>query len=243
MSTPDFDELKKLRRMGRKMTALYETLDVSVAKAVEPLNVSCKVGCAGCCYQLTLVTLPEGVAIAEYFLSDTQRRNLIPLLMRSFYEQVQQIQPGHYKEIRQAYFQKKVPCTFLDEDSKLCTIYPVRPSTCRYHLVVSDPALCQPEAGIQPVGRVNTLAVEHQVLSEANRVSNQTKVPLFIAPLPVVMLWAFKLLIEGRSAFDAALKEENGALGLNVWMEMLHAEPAPPPAPVAPPETPAQGSD
>jgi Fe-S-cluster containining protein len=241
VSLPDFDDLKRLRRMGRKMASLFETLDPEVAKAIEPLNVSCKTGCAGCCYLLTLVSLPEAVSIAEYFLSDKERRNLIPLLMRSFWEQVQHIPPGNFKAIRQAYFQKKVPCTFLDEETKLCTIYPVRPGACRFHFVVSDPVLCQPERGIQSVGHVNTLGVEAQVLSEANRVSNQTKMPLFIAPLPVVMLWAFKLLIEGRAAFDAALKEENGVMGLNVWMEMLHGDEAPPA--VTTPETPAQKSD
>jgi Fe-S-cluster containining protein len=248
----DIDDLKKVRRMGRKMTALYEVLDPAVAKSTAHLTISCKPGCAGCCYLLALISLPEGVAIAEYFLEDTQRRNLIPLLMRSFYEQVQSMPSGSFKsftEVREQYFEKKVACTFLDTETKLCTIYPVRPGACRYHMVVSDPKLCQPEAGVQEVARPDTREAEARMLSEANRVSNQAKVPLYVAPLPVVMLWAFKLLIEGRKAFEEALKDESlGAMGLHVWMDLLHAhqqarQVPPPPPPVTPGETPAPGSD
>lgn len=229
--------------MGRKMTTLYDKLDPVFEKSASQLTLSCKAGCAGCCYQLTLVSLPEAVAIAEYFLMDTQRRGLIPLLMRSFLEQAGKIPPGDIKAIRQEYFHKKVPCTFLDEETKLCTIYPVRPSACRYHAVVTDPALCQPEAGIQEVGFVDTRVVTAHVLSEANRVSKQTKIPLFLAPLPVMMLWAFKLLIEGRAAFELALKDDGlGSLGLKEWSDLYQPIHLPPPPETAH-ETPAPGSD
>jgi Fe-S-cluster containining protein len=242
MSQLDVDDLKKLRRMGRKMTSLYETLDPAVAKMTEGVTLSCKAGCAGCCYLLTLVSLPEAVAIAEYFLADVQRRNLIPLLMRSFWEQTQAIPTGEFETIRRSYFEKRIPCTFLDEETKLCTIYPVRPSACRYHFVVSEPALCQPESGQQTVGRVSTLQATVQVLSEANRASSQAKVPLSIAPLPVVMLWAFKLLIEGRAAFESALKDENlGTMSLDGWTERHEPEATQPQDPTS--ETSAQGSD
>ena len=242
----DIEDAKRLRRMGRKMVALYEKLDPAVARSTAHLPISCKAGCAGCCYLLALISLPEGVAIAEYFLEDTQRRNLIPLLMRSFYEQIQAMPSGTltFKEIREAYFAKKVPCTFLDTETNLCTIYPVRPGACRYHLVVTDPKLCMPEAGPQEVARANTLEADGHLFSEANRVSNQTKMPLFVAPLPVMMLWAFKLLIEGRKAFEDALKDENlGTMSLQGWTELLHVREAMAPPPPAPGETPAQNSD
>lgn len=244
----DVEDLKRLRRMGRKMVATYEQLDPKVKKETEHFTLSCKAGCSGCCHLMTLVSLPEGVAIAEYFLEDTQRRQLIPLLMRSFLEQVQAIPEGPLVDVRQKYFEKKVPCTFLDPESKLCTIYAVRPSACRYHFVVSDPALCQPEGGRPTVSRVNTQFADAEILSEANKVSNQVKVPLFIAPLQVTMLWAFKLLIEGREAFETALEEVPlDALSLKFWRGALGdpeavAEMLPPPAEVSN-ETPAQGSD
>ena len=126
------------------------------------------------------------------------------------------------KTIRDGYFRKKVPCTFLDTATNRCTIYSVRPSACRYHAVVSDPELCSPDVrGV--VGKVNVMALDAAMLSESNRVSNQVKMPLFIAPLPVVVLWAFKLLIEGREVFDAALNDpEMGAMDLMGWMERLN---------------------
>lgn len=247
----DIDDLKRLRRMGRKMVSLYADIDPKFQKASSHLSISCKAGCSGCCYLMVLVSLPEAIAIAEYFLEDHQRRQMIPLLMRSFLEQVQQTPSGPVAEVRENYFAKKVPCTFLDTETKLCTIYPVRPAACRYHAVVSDPALCQPEAGKQSVLRLNTQAADNAVLLEANKVSNQTKVGLFVAPLPVMMMWAFKLLIEGRAAFETALKDETeGPLSLSVWAGVLagmqeadRARVPPAQPPTQPDETPAARSD
>jgi len=220
------DELKRLRRLGRKMKTAYVELDAEFVKSADGMKISCKPGCASCCYLLTLITLPEGVAIAEHFLSDVQMRNKIPELMRSFFQQIQHIEAGGVKAIRDSYFRKKVPCTFLDTATNRCTVYSVRPGACRYHAVVSDPEGCSPEVrGV--VSKVNVLALDAALLSTANQASNQVKVPLFIAPLPVVMLWAFKLLIEGRAAFDAGLVDpEMGVLDLTGWMERLSADEA-----------------
>lgn len=218
MNTPDIEDLKRLRRMGRRMVSTYIDSEKMVAKVSEGLTLSCKQGCAGCCYQLVLASLPEAVAVAEYFLSNVQRRGLIPDIMRSLWAQLGSIEGANIAEHRQNYFQKKQACVFLVEETKLCSIYPVRPAACRHHFVVSDPALCQPEAGMQEVGRVNASEAELQVLSEANRVSRQTKLPLYVGPFQVVLLWAFKLLIEGRPAFEAALNDpELGVMDLKGW--------------------------
>ncbi len=222
MKNPDFDELKRFRRMGRKMTAFYSTADVAMANGTKEMKISCKVGCAGCCHLLTLISLPEGVAIAEHFLADVTRRTLIPLLMQSFFGQLKHLDGESYANIRDTYFRKKVPCSFLDTTTNRCTIYSVRPSACRYHMVVSDPAACHPDSGDQMVQRVDSLALDTAALSEAIKVSNQTKIPLYVAPMPVVMLWAFKLLIEGREGFENALKDPNlGAMDLNGWIARL----------------------
>lgn len=223
---PDLADLKRLRRMGRKMLSVFEELDPKVAKSMEGMNVSCKSACAGCCYQLILVSLPEAVAVAEYFLQDVQRRQLIPLLMRSFWEQLQTLPSADtVMEARQKYFAKKIPCTFLALDTKLCTIYDVRPAACRYHYVVSDPVLCSPEQGLKEVGMVNTRAAGNQVLSAANKVSGQTKIGFYVAPMPVAMLWAFKLLIEGRESFETALKETDlGPMDLSHWQARFNPQ-------------------
>lgn len=218
---PDFEDLKRLRRMGRRMLAVYADVDPQVEKAASNLKISCKAGCSGCCYLMAMTTLPEAVAIAEYFLEDIQRRQSIPLLMRSLFAQIEQMPSGMISEVRQKYFEKKVPCTFLDTETNLCTIYSVRPSACRWHLVVSDPKLCQPEAGLQTVARVDTKQADVKAMGEALRVSNQVKMPFHVAPLPVMMMWAFKLLIEGREAFNEALKDAGSdALSLNFWMDV-----------------------
>jgi Fe-S-cluster containining protein len=218
----DADELKRSRRLGRKMKSVYAELDVVFARATDGMKLTCtSSGCAGCCYQLVLITLPEGVAIAEYLLSDAQRQSKIPGLMHSFFRQLQQVEPS--KSIRQDYFRKKVACSFLDE-ANCCTIYSVRPGACRYHAVVSDKALCASVEDVM-VSKVDVRSLDVVLVSEASRVSKQLKLPLFVAPLPAVVPWALKLLIEGRAAFDAALEDsELGGLNLLGWVECLRAD-------------------
>lgn len=224
--TPDFDDLKRLRRLGRKMTSVYKELDPGVAKAMDGMKVSCKPGCASCCYLLTLATLPEAVAVAEYILSNVERRKLVPELSKRFWQQAEAIERGGLRQIRLNYLKKKVPCGLLNTENNICMAYEARPGACRYHFVVSPPENC---ADVEAqVARVDTRGVELALLSEANKVSKQTKLPLYVAPLPIVMLWAFKLLIEGRPAFEAALKDPNlGVLNLDGWMQTLKADEAP----------------
>lgn len=225
-SLPDFDDLKRLRRLGRKMSSVYKEMDLSVVKAMDGMKVSCKVGCASCCNLLVLASLPEAVAVAEYILSSVERRKLVPELSKRFWQQAEAIEQGGLRQIRVNYLKKKVPCGLLNTDNNTCMAYEARPGACRYHHVVTPPENCaDPEAA---VGRVDTRGVELALLSEANKVSKQTKLPLYVAPLPVVMLWAFKLLIEGRKAFEDALKDPNlGILSLDGWMQTLRADEAP----------------
>lgn len=238
MSTPDFDEMKRHRRLGRKMVSLYKEVDPLVKRGMEGLNVSCKEGCASCCYLMVLVSLPEAVAIAAHILGDVERRKQVPELSRKFWEQAKALEEGQFAQIRTQYFKKQIPCAFLDTEKKTCTVYDVRPPACRYHYVVSDPALCSPDSDAN-VQRVDTANTEDVCLSEANRVSKQTKLPLFVAPMPITMLWAFKLLIEGRSAFDAALRDPNlGVLNLAGWISALRLDESKPQPEALPEKTP-----
>lgn len=233
---PDIDALKRVRRMGRRMLDVYAKIDAAVAPAVAEAKPSCKVGCAGCCHLLALVTLPEAVAIAEDFLADVSKRQMIPLLMQSFVKQATSIDVSDMGTVRQKYFSKKVACTFLDPETNLCTVYATRPGACRYYFVQSDPKLCSPEAGSQTVAQISLPDADLMVLSEAARVSKQTKLPLYVAPLPVMMLWAFKILIEGPTALTEGLKDpELGVLNLEFWNANLSSIAPPQHAEIAAP--------
>lgn len=238
------------------MTALYRELDPKVALSMEGLKPSCKAGCTGCCHLLVLISLPEAVALAEYVLQNVERRKMVPELSARFWKQAQAIEQGGIRQIRTSYFKKKVPCGFLNTETNLCMVYEARPPACRYHFAVSPPENCSPDVEAD-VSRVDTREAELVCLGEANKVSKQVKIPLYVAPLPIAMLWAFKLLIEGRASFDASMNDPNlGVLNLNGWMQTLRSDEAiavPPEAPsevalpteelkTQSPETPAGGS-
>jgi Fe-S-cluster containining protein len=92
-------------------------------------DITCRKGCAHCCHITVTTTEPEVDLILEY----TKKHNIsidIEWLkqQRGFTEETHMFSP----------FSK---CVFLNEQNE-CTIYPVRPMSCRKYFVSSDPELC-----------------------------------------------------------------------------------------------------
>lgn len=194
----------KARALTRRLMARYAELDAAMAENPSAAQITCKgVGCFGCCYQLALASLPEGIAIASTWLSDPRRRQLVPGLIKKLWEQASHIKAGMPEDLRAGWFREKIPCAFLL--SGRCTTYEARPAACRYHAVVTEPAPCSPDV-VADVGMINTQVLQAKLLAYAAQLSEYEAMPVYVAPLPVTMIWAFKLLLDGREAFEAALR-------------------------------------
>lgn len=106
-----------IREKKKKLFELYDAFEAAVRPYLE--SAVCKTGCADCCTTVGEVSAStlEGVFILEY--------------MKSLPQFVQKDLKKKLKKNRQ---QKRefpyVPCAFLTED-RMCSIYPVRPFSCR----------------------------------------------------------------------------------------------------------------
>ncbi len=102
-------------------------------------EVSCK-NCKkpGCCYQSVFVSFYEAFPIAR-------RLRLEGRATSQFIAELRRIGEESEGEGRVAWFDKNQPCVFLTKKYE-CSIYDVRPLTCRAHFVISPPENCLPEA-------------------------------------------------------------------------------------------------
>lgn len=198
---------KDCRRLGRRIRAIYATIDAQLTGLREHKpDISCGgIGCIGCCHQLVLVALPEAILIAERLLTE-------PRLLEEFGPAL--AQQADYLETpvshsRANYFDRAIPCALLRNGA--CAIYNERPSACRYLFVCSPAANCQPGALDSKVAQVDLRQAQDFIVSESLRISKQARLPLLILPLQQAIGAAIVLLRDGRTAFlrRFGLKEDD----------------------------------
>lgn len=116
---------------------------------------SCTKGCASCCEQLVLISTGEAILILEHHAQLFQEQQE-PLRAQADISRElcasQNINPDTpqgaqtLEALSELWWEKRVPCVFLDASTKACRIYDQRPISCRTHMVSSDPALCSTRA-------------------------------------------------------------------------------------------------
>jgi Fe-S-cluster containining protein len=123
----------QLANAGRQSRALaaktaHDTIEKIILTAPEEdkKDIRCKAGCTACCFVDASITSEEATLIVEYC-----HKNNIAI---DWDYLIKQVARGRKD------FSELSKCVFLEND--LCGIYEVRPSTCRKHFVLSDPALC-----------------------------------------------------------------------------------------------------
>jgi len=173
----------------RLLKQLYERVDPIAEKAAKEMGATCERSCADCCSLLATMTLAEGILVAENILKRDSWKEWVPRLVSAAEEFC-------YVGITKGnYFDKKIPCVFLDQ-AKLCKIYEDRPSTCRYHYVVTDPKECSPDAKEGRTGVIDMLDFEKPVWGIGIDLGTQLGIALpIIGPIPLVVLACMLLII------------------------------------------------
>jgi Fe-S-cluster containining protein len=198
------------------MKQLYAEFEPFTLAAAEAKKATCKEGCAHCCYKFTTISLPEGIAIAEYLLTELSMGWNFQALMKKVYETAKAVASPDLNETK--YFEKQIPCPFLDSGSR-CRIYDVRPAVCRYHYVVSPPENCAFEAPNPSVLFLNLRRLEQKIWNEGNRVSKQVGLPESVfAPLPVTVSWGMRALTEGLDTWLDGMEKLGTAFTLDYWL-------------------------
>jgi Fe-S-cluster containining protein len=203
---------KKVRRVGRRVLTVYKDQDSEATKAAEYHKASCQKGCNHCCKRVVLASLPEGIQIAERLIGEFKYQRQQADFVQDLYKQVQFLEKNPADV--------ELDCVFLNNEGA-CDIYKYRPSICRYLYVVSDPEDCRPN---RKVSRIDLSDLEHEVWSEGDRISKQVGVPFrLVAPIPVVVLWGFKILLGGVQGLMDYLPTAPLGLQPEYWIQRLTA--------------------
>jgi Fe-S-cluster containining protein len=97
--------------------------------------IACQEGCAWCCYKLVGTTVPEVIGIVEYL-----RQNLTPDEFQARQERIIQTDLKRQSLKHDRWKAARLPCPLLVNNR--CSVYPVRPLTCRGYNS-SDPRACE----------------------------------------------------------------------------------------------------
>lgn len=112
---------------------LYETNTAALPSA----EIACKGGCGSCCCSQVGVDMPEAFAIVKHLREtlDAAAFEALTERVETCAEKVGGVDAG-------TRWTMQVPCVFLDADTQMCTIYPVRPIACRGY-TSTDYAACE----------------------------------------------------------------------------------------------------
>lgn len=194
---------------------LYRTLDEVAAKRADIGKVTCRKGCTFCCYQLTTITIPEGLLIARVLMEKPDWKSLLPKLRQASKDHDY---PGVGKN---THFRKQIPCVFLGED-RSCTVYDSRPSVCRFHQAITPPENCDVRNPHAEVAAVNNMDLEAEVWKTALWYQDAIGMPPgppLVAPIATVVCFCIRELAHetpDESEVQAALGD---LLGPDEWLQ------------------------
>lgn len=160
-----------------------ELIDYALAHDGAADRIRCTKGCANCCIDLVRgISTPEIINIYHHVRGWSDVRQLFEYHRASaevFMEILSsKLKPGErgfggddprVVASHVEYNARRRPCGFLDQESGLCRIYPVRPIACRYFFSFDPPEMCTPthEQYLQRRTRTIHLPLEvNRLLSE-----------------------------------------------------------------------------
>ncbi|PFM65470.1 preprotein translocase subunit SecA [Bacillus cereus] len=121
---------------------LLEKLYSSYDPAIEQLqkNAPCKKGCTACCFQKVALQKIEFQQINMYM--DKKTKKIVKNNLKT--SKIRKKTPTELQTDRKSSLE---PCPFLDITKGACSIYNVRPLSCRSHFVGSNPNMCNEITG------------------------------------------------------------------------------------------------
>lgn len=108
---------------------------------------SCKKGCSGKCCDLIVECTPiEAELIRRYIRRNFSKEDIERIQMynkENIKHMPKYMELKNNEELKNTYYSKNIKCMFLNMNNE-CSIYDVRPFTCRHHIVFSSPKQCEP---------------------------------------------------------------------------------------------------
>lgn len=135
------------RSRVKAVKRIHKIMDENILAFSKKNPTTCRKGCSYCCHVYIYSTIDEAQAIVNYCKHNNLEIDKEILLQQSKY--TREVWPD----------QEHSKCIFLDQKSE-CSIYPIRPMTCRKFFVASDPELCDTSTGIHRVKILHNIEVE-----------------------------------------------------------------------------------
>jgi Fe-S-cluster containining protein len=193
--------VNKALKAAKKVLPVYrQTVDgwaQGIREADEQQKISCKRGCHHCCYNLVKATLAEGAAIAVHLVERGEFEKYRPQLEKtakladSFVDA--EGEDGSFR-----YLATKTPCAFLKDGE--CSIYDLRPMSCRTYYVATSPDNCSPDRPGAEVGVVDARAAAGIFINNLIQATHPA-IPAFIGPFPSVVLAGKEIIERSPGAF------------------------------------------
>lgn len=145
-------------------------------------------GCNGCCYQVALASIWEGMLIANYLMRTEQTELLREAEVHG--DQILDRLGGEYSAeafavMSGVWLDERHPCPFLGADGG-CQIYALRPVACASYMVVSPPEICSAEAGAEVLAVNNAQALAWAIEQDRRIIGGLLREEgLLVMPLPL----------------------------------------------------------
>jgi Fe-S-cluster containining protein len=132
-----------IKAIEAKIKDIYKEVDTAIGK----FSSVCSKGCSHCCHQNITIVDVEGITISNYIdtMPSTLREqiknnvmNWVKLFKANTPDRV--LTEADVIEFEKVAATKRIACPFLINDA--CSIYEVRPITCRTHIVENSPEEC-----------------------------------------------------------------------------------------------------
>lgn len=197
---------KALKAAKRVLPVYRQTVDgwaQGIAEADEAKKqISCKRGCHHCCFNLVKATLAEGAAVAAHLVETDQFEKYRPQLEKTARLATSVVDSGDEGSFR--YLASKTPCAFLKDGE--CSVYDLRPMSCRTYYVATSPDNCSPDRPGAEVGVVDARVVAGVFLTHIVKATHP-HIPAFIGDFPSTVLSGKELIERSPSSFKRWLQK------------------------------------
>lgn len=187
------------------LRVLYSMIDTvqneahrQLAKHGQP--VSCGEGCDSCCHLFVTVMFPEAIAIVERLRDEGRLDDFVRDQWTRLVELSERAtQPGLTTN---QWLEEWHACPLLVD--KRCSVYEDRPTSCRFHEAVSEPALCAVPGST--VKSPDYMRFKQQTMTAIDDIASEAGLPMYMGPLPTMLLWSIILVRDGLDALRAHTK-------------------------------------
>lgn len=195
----------------RALRVLNNSFDADVKRLVRHsertnnLKIQCRKNCSYCCYQLVSISLAEACNIICH-IGESRITEMLPILKEDAKQLAEPSMTVHSAASR--------PCHFLKDN--LCSIYPVRPFSCRSHVSFSEPIHCKEVGGYH-----KRLAQAHELCANYTMHIHEIGFNNPVAPMQYNLLVAWYLEMHGNMDALVGTSAYDVQLSLRAWKHFI----------------------